>query len=56
MNVRYRLTGVYVRQYPVNELTEDLSRFLHRLVVLCRAATTSNSREQKESFNGNKSQ
>lgn len=32
-----RLTSIHIRQDPVDELTEDLSRFLHRLVVLSRA-------------------
>lgn len=36
-------TGVHVRQYPVNELTEDLPRSLHRLLVLRRATAASDN-------------
>lgn len=41
--ITHGLTSVHVRQYPVNELTEDLSRSLHRLLVLRRAAAASNN-------------
>lgn len=51
-----RFTDVHVCQYPVNELTEDLSRFLHRLVVLSCAGTTTGcklkniSTQRKDSY------
>lgn len=39
-------TGVHVSQYPVNELTEDLSGSLHRLLVLRRATAASINTER----------
>lgn len=34
-----RLTDIHICQYPVDELAENLSRFLYHLAVLCSART-----------------